>query len=68
MKKTDIAKKMVGIKLGKAKLKNFAYSVEDVGSGIKKYYGNKKGKQSLNSTGKNEGENMMMGKNNTQRA
>jgi len=33
-----------------------------------KPYTGKKGKGSLNSTGKNEGENMMMGKNGTQRA
>jgi hypothetical protein len=67
-KKHDVAKKMASVKLGKEKLKNFAYSVEDVGSGMKKYYGNKKGKMSLNSRGKNEGEHLMMGKNNTQRA
>jgi len=55
MKKQDVAKKM---------------NIENHRSYFNMPKGKKsqKGKMSLNSVGKNEGENMMMGKNNTQRA
>jgi len=68
MKKQDVAKKMKNMD------KHFGENPKNgqweyMG---KKYihpdYKGKKGKSSLNSVGKNEGENMMMGKNNTQRA
>lgn len=62
MKKQDVAKKMTDY---------VALSKHIQSKGYKRNASNKqiqKGKMSLNSVGKNEGENMMMGKNNTQRA
>lgn len=40
---------MLKVKLGKKALKDFAYSVEDVGSGKTKYKGSRKGKALLKS-------------------
>lgn len=75
MKKKDVAKKMgkkYDVEKGSATWRHKmreAYKGGDMEAPDKfKLKNSQKGKQSLNSTGKNEGENMEMGKNNTQRA
>lgn len=64
MKKHDVAKKMTDyVELAKSiQKKGYKRNLSS------KEIAKQKGKMSLNSVGKNEGENMMMGKNNTQRA
>lgn len=69
MKKQDVAKKMVSQHEQTKKNNSLMIRIDRKRERNRIANESKqKGKMSLNSVGKNEGENMMMGKNNTQRA
>lgn len=69
-KKKGVAGKMAHVKLGKEKLKNFAYRITDHKDRLLKEHGSQKGRESLNipKGEKNMGNKLYEGKNEQQRA